>query len=57
MTENEIAKDVVNLCFNIHSKYGPGLFESVYEEIFCFEWNKTNIPTKGSPELRLFITV
>jgi len=44
MTENEIAKDVVNLCFKIHSVYGPGLFESVYEEIFCYEWNKTNIP-------------
>jgi GxxExxY protein len=24
--------------------YGPGLFESVYEEIFCYEWEKNNIP-------------
>ena len=43
MTENEIAKDVVNLCFKIHTLYGPGLFESVYEEIFCYEWNKNDI--------------
>jgi GxxExxY protein len=44
MTENELATLVVDLCFNIHKKYGPGLFESVYEEIFCYEWNKSNIP-------------
>ena len=43
MTENEIAKEVVDLCFKIHTQYGPGLFESVYEEIFCYEWSKKNI--------------
>ena len=44
MTENEISKLVVDLCFKIHKLYGPGLFESVYEEIFCYEWMKTGIP-------------
>ena len=44
MTENEIAKLVVDLCLKIHKQYGPGLFESVYEEIFCYEWAKTGIP-------------
>jgi GxxExxY protein len=44
MSENEIAKEVVNLCFKIHKQYGPGLFEKVYEEIFCYEWNKSGIP-------------
>lgn len=44
LTENEIAKLTVDTCFRIHSKYGPGLFESVYEEVFCFEWAKLNIP-------------
>jgi GxxExxY protein len=44
MTENEISKIVVDICFKIHKKYGPGLFESVYEEIFCYEWTKTGIP-------------
>ena len=42
-TENEISKLVVDLCFKIHKHYGPGLFESVYEEIFCYEWNKNGI--------------
>lgn len=44
LTENEIAKLVVDICFQIHYRYGPGLFESVYEEIFCYEWQKTKIP-------------
>lgn len=44
MTENEIAKIVVDICFKLHKQYGPGLFESVYEEIFCYEWSKTGIP-------------
>jgi len=35
---------VVDICFHLHYKYGPGLFESVYEEVFCYEWKKTNIP-------------
>ena len=43
MTENEISKLVVDLCFKIHKQYGPGLFESVYEVIFCYEWAKKGI--------------
>jgi GxxExxY protein len=44
MNENEISKIVVDLCFKIHKQYGAGLFESVYEEIFCYEWGKMNLP-------------
>jgi len=44
MSENELSKLVVNTCFNIHTQYGPGLFESVYEGIFVYEWMKTGIP-------------
>ncbi|MCX6292821.1 MAG: GxxExxY protein, partial [Sphingobacteriales bacterium] len=43
MTENEISKIVFEICLMIHKKYGPGLFESVYEEIFCYELNKLDI--------------
>ena len=43
-TENEIATSVVNICFSMHSAYGPGLFETVYEEIFCYEFAKAGIP-------------
>ena len=46
MTENELAKIAVDICFRIHTQYGPGLFESVYEEIFCYELSKTGISFK-----------
>jgi GxxExxY protein len=37
MTENELSAVIVDCCYRIHKKLGPGLFESVYEEILCFE--------------------
>ena len=37
MTENEIAKIIVDVCYEIHVKLGPGLLESVYEEILYHE--------------------
>ena len=46
MNENEIVTSALDICFAIHRQYGPGLFESVYEEIFCHEWAKTGIPFK-----------
>lgn len=38
--ENDIAHKVLNICFDIHKEQGPGLFESVYEEILSYELNK-----------------
>ncbi len=46
MRENELARQIVDICFKVHKQYGPGLFESVYEELFCYEWIKTGIPLK-----------
>lgn len=43
MNENEIAKTVLDCCFEIHKKLGPGLLESVYEEILYYELSKHNI--------------
>jgi GxxExxY protein len=37
MHENSIAKAVVNAAYKVHSKLGPGLFESVYEVILADE--------------------
>ena len=35
MTENEIAKIIVDAAFQIHKRLGPGLLESVYEVILA----------------------
>ncbi len=37
MTENELSKIIINTCYNIHVQLGPGLLESVYEEILYHE--------------------
>ena len=42
-TENELSKIIVNCCFKIHSTLGPGLFESVYENILAYEISKENL--------------
>lgn len=41
--ENNLSKTVLDVCFKIHKLYGPGLFESVYEEIVCYELEKLGI--------------
>lgn len=43
MTENELAKIIVDCCFKIHTKLGPGLLESVYEEILFHELTNRKI--------------
>ena len=35
MTENEIAKIIVDAAFQIHKRLGPGLLETVYEVILA----------------------
>jgi len=36
-SENELATIIVDCSFHIHVKLGPGLFESVYEEVLFYE--------------------
>ena len=43
MTENEIAKIVVDTSFHIHKKLGPGLLETVYEVILYHELRKRGL--------------
>jgi GxxExxY protein len=42
MHENELSKIVLNVAFDIHKELGPGLLESVYEEIMDYELNKSH---------------
>ena len=43
MTENQIATTILDCAFNIHRKLGPGLFESVYEEVIAYELLKRKL--------------
>jgi len=46
MTENEIAKIIVDVAFQIHKRLGPGLLESVYEVILAHELKKRGLRVK-----------
>jgi GxxExxY protein len=37
MTENEIARQIVDAAYKIHTTLGPGLLESAYEATLAYE--------------------
>ena len=43
MAENEIAKQILDAAFVIHTKLGPGVFESVYEVVLAHELRKRGL--------------
>lgn len=43
MTENDVAKEIVDVAYRAHSIMGPGLFESVYEAILASELEKRGL--------------
>jgi GxxExxY protein len=43
MTENEVAKIVLNAAFLVHTKLGSGLLESVYEVVLAHELRKAGL--------------
>ncbi|MEK9135717.1 MAG: GxxExxY protein [Bacteroidota bacterium] len=43
MKENDIAREVVDAAFKLHSTLGPGLLESVYEAVLAFELEKRGL--------------
>ncbi len=42
MNENEVTKIILDMAFKILTKFGPHLFESVYEKLLAYE-----LPKKG----------
>jgi GxxExxY protein len=43
VTENEIAKQILDAAFVVHTKLGPGLLESVYEAILGYELQRRGL--------------
>jgi len=37
VTENEIARQILDAAFIVHTKLGPGLLESVYNVVLAYE--------------------
>ena len=45
MTENAIAREIVNAAYRIHTSLGPGLLESVYVTILTYELGRRGLRT------------
>jgi GxxExxY protein len=43
MTENDIAKQIVDAAYKIHTTTGPGLLESAYEAMLLYELKKRGL--------------
>jgi len=43
VTANEIAKVVVDAAFQVHTRLGPGLLESVYASVLAYELEKRGL--------------
>jgi GxxExxY protein len=43
LTENEIAREVVDAAFLLHQRLGPGLLETVYEVVLAHELKKRGL--------------
>lgn len=53
MTENAIAKIVVDTSINIHKQLGPGLLESAYEAVLAYELGKKGLTVERQVPLPL----
>lgn len=51
VNEKEIARRVVDACFQIHTRLGPGLFETVYETILEYELKKARLTVARQVEI------
>jgi GxxExxY protein len=43
MSENDVARQIVDAAFRVHTVLGPGLLESVYEAALAYELEKRGL--------------
>jgi GxxExxY protein len=43
MKYEQLTSIIIGICIKVHEKLGPGLLESVYEEVICYELEKAEI--------------
>ncbi len=51
MTENEIAREIVDCAYKVHTTLGPGLLESVYEAALAYELGKRGLEVERQKPL------
>jgi GxxExxY protein len=53
MTENKIARQILDAAFAVHTKLGPGLLESVYEVVLAYELKKRGLTAERQKPMRI----
>jgi GxxExxY protein len=53
MEHNELSGIMVNVAFELHSQYGPGLSEKVYEKLFSQELYKRKISFRNQVPINM----
>jgi len=51
MTENEIARQIVDAAYKIHRALGPGLLESAYQAILVYELQKRGLRIEAEKQV------
>jgi GxxExxY protein len=51
MNENEVAKQIVDCAYHVHTTLGPGLLESVYEAVLAHELAKRGLQVERQKPL------
>jgi GxxExxY protein len=53
VTENDIARQVVDAAFRVHTRLGPGLLESAYEAVMTYELQRRELRVVRQKEVPL----
>jgi GxxExxY protein len=55
MIENEISYIIRGEIFNVYNKFGPGLLESVYENVLAYELSKKKFKSRATISFTFFL--
>jgi len=51
MHENEVARQIVDAAYKIHSTLGPGLLESAYQAILVYELQRRGLQIEAETQM------
>ncbi len=53
MKHAALSSQLIGICIKVHTKLGPGLLESIYEEVVCYELTKRGIPFRRQQGMKV----
>ncbi len=53
MKHAALSSQLIGICIKVHTRLGPGLLESLYEEVVCYELTKRGIPHRRQQGMKV----